>query len=166
VDLQHLIQRPIERSAMATQLLPQLLLLLGVGEEGVAHRRALAPASGPPLDRSSQGGGVGRKGLGAVPRAPGHHVAIPPSDERPRLRLGGWCGKASPLVPPGRRGIVVRNLHRRRLGTAGESGLLRRRDDLHRWLRYRGCGLLLRRGDLRLRQRLSGRGRLSRLRSR
>jgi hypothetical protein len=34
MDLQRLIQRPVERSVMAAQLLPQLLLLLGVGEEG------------------------------------------------------------------------------------------------------------------------------------
>jgi hypothetical protein len=33
VDLQRLVQRPVERSAVAAQLLPQLLLLLGVGEE-------------------------------------------------------------------------------------------------------------------------------------
>jgi hypothetical protein len=83
-----------------------------------------------------------------VPRAPSHHVVVPSSDERPRLRLGGWCGKAPPLVPPGRWGVVVGNLHRRRLGAAGEGGLLRRHGDLHRRLRYRSCGLLLRRGDL------------------
>jgi hypothetical protein len=34
VDLQCLVQRPVERSAVAAQLLPQLLILLGVGEEG------------------------------------------------------------------------------------------------------------------------------------
>jgi hypothetical protein len=34
VDLQRFVQRPVERSAVAAQLLPQLLLLLGVGEEG------------------------------------------------------------------------------------------------------------------------------------
>jgi hypothetical protein len=34
VDLQRLVQRPVERSAVAAQLLPQLLLLLGIGEEG------------------------------------------------------------------------------------------------------------------------------------
>jgi hypothetical protein len=32
VDLQRLVQRSVERSAVAAQLLPQLLLLLGVGE--------------------------------------------------------------------------------------------------------------------------------------
>jgi hypothetical protein len=34
VDLQRLVQRSVERSAVAAQLLPQLLFLLGVGEEG------------------------------------------------------------------------------------------------------------------------------------
>jgi hypothetical protein len=34
VDLQRFVQRSVERSAVAAQLLPQLLLLLGVGEQG------------------------------------------------------------------------------------------------------------------------------------
>jgi hypothetical protein len=34
VDSQHLVQRSVERDAVITELLPQLLLLLGVGEEG------------------------------------------------------------------------------------------------------------------------------------
>jgi hypothetical protein len=129
-------------------------------------RRAPAPAPGPLLDRSSQRGGVRRRGLDAVPRAPSHHVAVPPYDERPRLRLGGWRGKASPLVPPRRQRVVIRNIHRRRLGAAGEGGLLRRRGNFRRWLRYHSCGLLLRRVDFRLRPRLSGRGRLMRLHGR
>jgi hypothetical protein len=36
VDPQRLVQRPVERGAVAAELLPQLLLLLGVGEVGGA----------------------------------------------------------------------------------------------------------------------------------
>jgi hypothetical protein len=43
VDLQRFIQRSVERSAVATQLLPQLLLLLGVGEQGGWRADALLP---------------------------------------------------------------------------------------------------------------------------
>jgi hypothetical protein len=57
-----------------------------------------------------------------MPRAPSHHVAVPPSNERPRLGLGGWRGPACPLVPPGRWGVVVRDLHRHRLGFAARAG--------------------------------------------
>jgi hypothetical protein len=78
---------------MIAQLLPQLLLLLGVSEEGGWRIDVLLPL--PQAHRwiaRARGAGVGRRGLGAVPRAPDHHVAIPPSDKRPRLRLEGWCG--------------------------------------------------------------------------
>jgi hypothetical protein len=34
MDPQRLVQRSVERSAMVAELLPQLLLLLGVGEGG------------------------------------------------------------------------------------------------------------------------------------
>jgi hypothetical protein len=47
VDLQRLIQRPVERSAMAAQLLPQLLLLLGIGEEGGGRIDVLLPLPRP-----------------------------------------------------------------------------------------------------------------------
>jgi hypothetical protein len=151
---------------MTAQLLPQLLLLLSVDEEGRWRVDALLPLPRVRCWTARAGGGVGRRGLDVVPRAPSHHVAVPPSDERPRLRLGGWRGKTSPLVPPGRRGVVVGNLHRRRLGAAGEGGLLRQHGNLRRRLRYHSCGLLLRRGDFRLRLRLSGRGRLMRLHGR
>jgi hypothetical protein len=43
VDLQRLIQRSVKRSAVASQLLPQLLLFLGVGGEGGWHVDALLP---------------------------------------------------------------------------------------------------------------------------
>jgi hypothetical protein len=93
VDLQRLVQRSVERSAVAVQLLPQLLLLMGVGEEGGWRIDVLLPL--PRAHRwiaRAGGAGVGRRGLGAMPRAPGHHVSIPLSDELPRLTLGGWCG--------------------------------------------------------------------------
>jgi hypothetical protein len=65
---------------------------------------------------------VGRRGLGAMPRAPGHHAAIPPSHKRPRLGLESWRGQACPLIPPGRRDVIVRDLHRRRLELPARAG--------------------------------------------
>jgi hypothetical protein len=63
VDLQCLVQRPVERSAVAVQLLPQLLLLLGIGEEGgwridvllplPRARRRIARARGPAWDEEA-----------------------------------------------------------------------------------------------------------------
>jgi hypothetical protein len=80
VDSQRLVQRSVERGAMIAELLPQLLLLLGVGEGGRLVDMLLAQA---------RRGGVGRRGLDAASRAPGHHVAVPPSNKCPRLGLGG-----------------------------------------------------------------------------
>jgi hypothetical protein len=131
------------------ELCPQLLLLLGVGEGG---RLVNAPLS------RSGGAGAGRRSLGAVPSATGHHVAVPPSHECPRQGLGGWHGQVHPLVPPGRRDVVVWDFHRHRLGAANEGGLRPRAHD-HFWPRLRGRGLLLRRRGSHLRLRLSGRGR-------
>jgi hypothetical protein len=98
-----------------------------------------------------------------VPRAPIHHVAIPPSDERPRLRLGGWRGQASPLVPP-RRGVPSSAISTAvawelpaRAGFGGGT------TTSTAGLRYRSRGHLLWPYDLHLRQCLSGRGRLTRL---
>jgi hypothetical protein len=54
------------------ELLPQLLLLLGVGEEGGRLVDTL-------LSRG-WGAGAGIRSLGAAPRAPSHHVAVPPSN--------------------------------------------------------------------------------------
>jgi hypothetical protein len=115
MDLQRLVQRPVKRGAMVTELLPQLLLLLSVSKGG---RTVDAPPS------RSRAAGAGGRGLGTVSSAPGHHVAGPPPHERPLLLgLGGRRGEAGPLVPPGRRGVVVWDLHRHRLGAAGEHGL-------------------------------------------
>jgi hypothetical protein len=121
MDPQGLVQRSVERDAVIAELLPQLLFLLGVGKVGGRLVDAL-------LSRS-RGAGAGRGSLGAVPPAPGHHVAVPPSHERSRLGLGDWHGEVHPLVPPGRRDVVVRDLHRHRLGAAGEGGILQRPHD-------------------------------------
>jgi hypothetical protein len=43
VDPQRLVKRSVERSAVAAQLLPQLLLLLGLNEEGGWRVDALLP---------------------------------------------------------------------------------------------------------------------------
>jgi hypothetical protein len=61
MDPQCLVQRTVERGAVAPELSPELLLLLGVGK----RRRV---ASGP----LHMGGvtGAGGRGLGAVPSAP------------------------------------------------------------------------------------------------
>jgi hypothetical protein len=68
VDPQCLIQRSVERGAMIAQLLPQLLLLLSVDEEGGWRVDALLPL---PRVRCwaarASGGGVGRRGLDTVP---------------------------------------------------------------------------------------------------
>jgi hypothetical protein len=47
MDLQRLVQRLVERSVVAAQLLPQLLLLLGVGEEGGWRIDVLSPLPRP-----------------------------------------------------------------------------------------------------------------------
>jgi hypothetical protein len=93
-----------------------------------------------------------------MPLASCHHVAVPPPHKCPLLGLEGRRGEAHPLVPPGRRGVVVRNLHHHRPGAAGECGLLLR---LHRRLRprLRGCDLLLWCRGRCLRLRLYDRGR-------
>jgi hypothetical protein len=68
---------------MIAELLPQLLLLLGIGEGWRLVDTLLAQA---------RRGGMGRRGLDVASQAPSQHVAVPPSNERPRLGLGGWHG--------------------------------------------------------------------------
>jgi hypothetical protein len=80
VDPQGLVQRSVERGVVIAELLPQLLLLLGVGEGQQLVDTLLAQA---------RRGSVGRGGLDAASRAPGHYVAVPPSNKRPRLGFGG-----------------------------------------------------------------------------
>jgi hypothetical protein len=71
VDPQRLVQRTVERGAVAAELSPQLLLSLGVSDP--LHQGGVA--------------GMGRRGLGAVPSAPCHHVAVTPPNEGPLLGL-------------------------------------------------------------------------------
>jgi hypothetical protein len=84
VDPQRLVQRTVERGAVAAELSPQLLLPLGVGE-----RRRIASE---PLYRGGVAG-AGRRGLGAVPSAPRHHVALASPHEDPLLGLWEGVGK-------------------------------------------------------------------------
>jgi hypothetical protein len=109
MDPQCLVQRAVERGAVAPELSPELLLSLGVGE-----RRRIS--NGPLyLGRVA---GAGGRGLGAVSSTPRHHVALAPPHEGPLL--GPWAERgACPLIPPGRWGVAVRDLHSLRPGTAG-----------------------------------------------
>jgi hypothetical protein len=65
----------------------------------------------------------------------------PTFSQAPPPGARGWHRRACPLVPPGWRDVVVRDLHRRRLGAAGEGGLLLHHHG-HLRLHPRGCGLL------------------------
>jgi hypothetical protein len=56
VDLQRLVQRSVERSAVAAQLLPQLLLFLGVGKEGDGASTRSCPCPGPAAGPLEPGG--------------------------------------------------------------------------------------------------------------
>jgi hypothetical protein len=93
VDLQRLGQRPVERSAVAAQLLLQLLLLLGVGEEGGGHIDVLLLLPRPRRWIAQPGGAAWDEEASAPclePPAtmwPSHRLT-----SAPRLRLGGWCG--------------------------------------------------------------------------
>jgi hypothetical protein len=78
VDPQRLVQRPVERGAMAAELPPQLLLPLGVGERG--------RVASDPLHLGGVAG-AGRRGPDAMPSAPCHHVALTPPHEGPILEL-------------------------------------------------------------------------------
>jgi hypothetical protein len=78
VDPQRLVQRTVERGAVAVELSPQLLLPLGVGERG--------RVASDPLYRGGVAG-AGRRGLGAMPSASCHHVALTPPHEDPLLGL-------------------------------------------------------------------------------
>jgi hypothetical protein len=69
VDPQRLVQRTLS---------PQLLLPLGVSERG--------RVASEPLYRGGVAG-AGRRGLGAMPSASCHHVALTPPHEGPLLRL-------------------------------------------------------------------------------
>jgi hypothetical protein len=78
MDPQRLVQRSVERGAMVVELPPQLLLPLRVGERG--------RIASDPLYLGGVAG-AGRRGLGVVPSAPCHHVAIASPHEGPLLGL-------------------------------------------------------------------------------
>jgi hypothetical protein len=148
MDPQRLIQRAVERGAVAPELSPELLL-----PPGVSKRRGIV---GNPLHLGGVAGAGGR-GLGAVSSVPRHHVTLVPPHEGPLLRLGGACGEASPLIPPGRRGVVIRDLHHLRPGIAsGRQRLCRLHRRLH--LRLHGRGRLTRHRGYHLRLRLCDHG--------
>jgi hypothetical protein len=84
VDPQRLVQRTVERGAVAAELSPQLLLPLGVGERG--------RVASDPLHLGGVAG-AGRRGLGAMSPAPRHHVAVASPHEDPLLGLGESMGK-------------------------------------------------------------------------
>jgi hypothetical protein len=80
MDPQRLVQRTVERGAVAPKLSLELLLSLGVDERGRI-------ANGP-LYLGSVAGARGR-GLGAVSSVPRHHVTLAPPHEGPLLGLEG-----------------------------------------------------------------------------
>jgi hypothetical protein len=98
VDPQRLIQRSVERSAMVTKLLPQLLLGLGLDEVGRRCAGAL-----PLLLRMCRGatrsweGGARRQGLGAISWAP-QCSAAPPSSLTTSTPVGGSGAGAGRLT--------------------------------------------------------------------
>jgi hypothetical protein len=71
VDPQRLLQRPVERSAVITELLPQPLLRLSLDEVGQRRSGTL-----PLLLRMCRGSDVRRRGPGTINRAPS---AVPTS---------------------------------------------------------------------------------------
>jgi hypothetical protein len=90
VDPQCLVQCPVERSTVITELLPQPLLCLSLDEVG---RRRVGTL--PPLLRTYHGAArswessARRRGPGDVGWAPQRRAAIVPHHERPRRGLGG-----------------------------------------------------------------------------
>jgi hypothetical protein len=64
----------------------------------------------------------------ALRRLSRYHTAIFLHHQYPHRRLEGWRRPVLPLAPPGRQGVVVRDLHHGRLIDRGGDGR-----------RYRGC---------------------------
>jgi hypothetical protein len=83
VDPQRLVQRTVERGAVAAELPPELLLPLGVSKCG--------RVASDPLHLGGVAG-AGRRSLNTVPSAPSHHVALAPPHEGPLLGLRGERG--------------------------------------------------------------------------
>jgi hypothetical protein len=100
-----------------------------------------------------------------VPSTPCHHVTLTPPHKGPLLGLWGKRWEARPRVPPGRRGVIVWDLHHHRPGAAGGCRPLRR---LRRRLRprLRSRGSLTRCRGHRFRPRPHDRGRPTALLSR
>jgi hypothetical protein len=84
VDPQHLVQRPVERGAVITKLLPEPLLRLGLNEVG---RRGVGML--PLLLQARRESSARRRGPGAVRWVPQRCSNVAPSHERPRRGLGG-----------------------------------------------------------------------------
>jgi hypothetical protein len=77
---------------VATELSPELLLPLGVGERG--------RVASEPLYLGGVAG-TGRRGLGTVPSAPCHHVALTSPQEGPSWDSGESVGKLAHWSHPG-----------------------------------------------------------------
>jgi hypothetical protein len=102
MDPQRLVQRLVERGAVVMELLPQLLLRLSVGEVGRRHIDALmSPLRARRRITRGREAGVRRRGLGAVPQTPGHHVAVPSPHERPAWDSGADVGRLAHWSHPG-----------------------------------------------------------------
>jgi hypothetical protein len=94
VDSQRLVQRPVERSAVITELLPQPLLRLSLNEVGRRHAGML-----PLLLRTcrgaaqSSGSGVRRRGPGTISRAPSAAPSRPLTTSAPVRGSGADAGR-------------------------------------------------------------------------
>jgi hypothetical protein len=84
VDPQRLVQRPVKRSAVITELLPRPLLRLSLNEVG--RRRAGMLLL---LPQTCCVSGVRRRGPDTISWAPQHLATIVTHHEHPRRGLGG-----------------------------------------------------------------------------
>jgi hypothetical protein len=84
MDSQCLVQRPVERSAVITELLPQPLLRLSLNKVGRRRTGTL-----PLLLRTCRGSGVRRRGSGTIGRPPQRCAIVVPHHECSRRGLGG-----------------------------------------------------------------------------
>jgi hypothetical protein len=104
VNPQRLVQRPVERSAVVTELLPQLLLGLGLDEVGWRRAGML-----PLLLRMRGGatrswkGGVRRRGPGTISRAPSAAPPLPLTTSTPVEGSGAGAGRLTHWSQPGGR---------------------------------------------------------------
>jgi hypothetical protein len=107
MDPQRLVQRLVERGAVIAELLPQLLLRLSLGEVGRWRIDALPlPLRARCGTTRGREAGARRRGLGAAPRAPRHHAAVPPPHKpsSPGARGLMWASlPTGPIQAAGRR---------------------------------------------------------------